>query len=66
MSREELFALIWKMFIETRVLEENPAKTHKVLYRRTDGYWVLRYINGQDWLVRPSLEELILETLRTL
>lgn len=64
MSKEELFAIIWKMFVETGVLEENSSKTHKVLYKRSDGYWVLKYIEGQVWLARPTLEELMLETIR--
>jgi hypothetical protein len=65
MSKEELFALMWKMFVETGVLHENAAKTQKVLYKRSeDGYWVLRYIEGQIWLARPTLEELMLETIR--
>jgi hypothetical protein len=65
MNEATMFHLLWKAFIQTNILSENKANTHKVLYQRADGHWALKFAEGAVYLTRPTLEELMLEVIRT-
>jgi len=64
MSKAEMFHLLWQAFVDTGVMRSNADDTHKVLYRRSDGHWALKYVYGADWVVEPTLEELMLAVIR--
>jgi hypothetical protein len=63
MKEADMFKLIWDKFVDTGLIRENGYRTHKLLYQRTDGYWVLQDNNGNLYLARPTIEELMVEAI---
>lgn len=63
MKEADMFELLWDKFIKTGLITENGYRTHKNLYQRSDGYWVLQNNDGCLYLARPTLEELMLEAI---
>ena len=63
MKESEMFKLLWDKFIKTGLITENGYRTHKVLFQRLDGHWILQNTDGCLYLARPTLEELMVEAI---